>query len=78
MRTSLLAGLTTRGTSFLAAGAATALAGLLLGEREPAERRRGPDRAAAARALAAGRRPYRLSCTRVISPPRVPAGQTAR
>ena len=33
MRTSLLAGMTTRGTSFLTAGAATVLAGLLLGER---------------------------------------------
>jgi hypothetical protein len=31
---SLLAGLTIRGTSFLAAGIAAALAGLLLGERE--------------------------------------------
>ena len=33
MRSSLLAGLTTRGTSFLTAGAATVLAGLLLGTR---------------------------------------------
>jgi hypothetical protein len=33
MRTSLLAGMTTRGTSFLAAGAASAAAGWLLGER---------------------------------------------
>ena len=33
MRSSLLTGLTTRGTSFLTAGAATVLAGLLLGSR---------------------------------------------
>ena len=33
MRTSLLAGMTTRGTSFLAAGVAAAIAGYLLGER---------------------------------------------
>jgi uncharacterized protein (DUF58 family) len=77
MRSSLLSGLTTRGTSFLTAGAATILAGLLLGTRAllsvgvvlillPLFAR-----------LAAGRSRYRLGCTRSISPPRVPAGQTA-
>jgi uncharacterized protein (DUF58 family) len=77
MRSSLLTGLTTRGTSFLTAGAATVLAGLLLGSRPlisvgvtlivlPLLAR-----------LAAGRARYRLSCTRSISPARVPAGTTA-
>jgi uncharacterized protein (DUF58 family) len=77
MRSSLLAGLTTRGTSFLTAGAATILAGLLLGTRAlldvgvilivlPLLAR-----------IAAGRARYRLSCNRSISPSRVPAGHTA-
>jgi hypothetical protein len=77
MRSSLLTGLTTRGTSFLTAGAATVLAGLLLGSRVlmsvgvtlivlPLLAR-----------LAAGRARYRLSCTRSIIPSRVPAGTTA-
>ncbi|HUZ27132.1 MAG TPA: DUF58 domain-containing protein [Streptosporangiaceae bacterium] len=77
MRSSLLAGLTTRGTSFLAAGAATVLAGLLLGTRAllsvgvtlmvlPMLAR-----------VAAGRARYRLSCTRSITPARVPAGHIA-
>jgi uncharacterized protein (DUF58 family) len=78
MRTSLLAGVTTRGTSFIAAGFASALAGYLLGERgllcvgiallalpllAAAAARRGQDR---------------LGSSRYISPPRVPAGHTAR
>ena len=77
MRTSLLAGMTTRGTSFVAAGAASAIAGYLLGER-------GlfcvgiallalPLMAAAA----ARRGQYRLATSRTVSPPRVPAGHTA-
>jgi hypothetical protein len=77
MRSSLLTGLTTRGTSFLTAGAATVLAGLLLGAHAllsvgvvlivlPLLAR-----------LAAGRSRYRLSCTRTITPVRVQAGQTA-
>jgi hypothetical protein len=77
MRSSLLSGLTTRGTSFLTAGAATVLAGLLLGSRVllsvgvtlillPLMAR-----------LAAGRSRYRLSCTRSITPVRVPAGTAA-
>jgi uncharacterized protein (DUF58 family) len=77
MRSSLLTGLTTRGTSFLTAGAATILAGLLLGTRAllsvgvllialPLLAR-----------VAASRARYRLSCTRSISPTRVPAGHTA-
>jgi uncharacterized protein (DUF58 family) len=77
MRSSLLSGLTTRGTSFLTAGAATVLAGLLLGSRVllsvgvtlillPLMAR-----------LAAGRSRYRLSCTRSITPVRVPAETAA-
>ncbi|MDQ2875588.1 MAG: DUF58 domain-containing protein, partial [Actinomycetota bacterium] len=77
MRSSLLTGLTTRGTSFLTAGAATVLAALLLGSRIlisvgvtlivlPMLAR-----------LAAGRARYRLSCTRSINPVRVPAGTAA-
>jgi Protein of unknown function DUF58 len=77
MRSSLLTGLTTRGTSFLTAGGATVLAGLLLGSRIlisvgvtlivlPMLAR-----------LAAGRARYRLSCTRSINPMRVPAGTAA-
>jgi uncharacterized protein (DUF58 family) len=77
MRSSLLTGLTTRGTSFLTAGAATVLAGLLLGSHAllsvgvtlivlPLLAR-----------FAAGRSRYRLSCVRTITPSRVPAGYTA-
>jgi uncharacterized protein (DUF58 family) len=76
MRT-LLAGMTTRGTSFLAAGAASAVAGYLLGER-------GlfcVGIALLALPLLAGaairRAQYRLGTSRMLSPPRVPAGQTA-
>ena len=77
MRTSLFAGITTRGTSFLAAGVAATLAGYLLGER-------GllcvgiALLALPALALATARRAqYRLGSSRFISPPRVPAGHTA-
>jgi uncharacterized protein (DUF58 family) len=77
MRSSLLAGLTTRGTSFLTAGVATVLAGLLLGTHAllsvgvllialPLLAR-----------LSAGRARYRLSCVRSISPVHVPVGHTA-
>ena len=77
MRTSLLAGMTTRGTSFLAAGVASAIAGYLLGER-------GlfcVGIALLALPLLAGaaarRGQYRLATSRTVSPPRVPAGHTA-
>ena len=75
---SLLAGFTTRGKSFLAAGLAATLCGLVLGE--PALVRVGalvfvlP----LLSALAAGRTRYRLSCVRQVSPARVPAGQPVR
>jgi uncharacterized protein (DUF58 family) len=78
VRTSVLAGLTTRGSSFLAAGVAAAFAGYLLGERSLL----GVAIALIALPLltlfAARRAHYRLTCTRLITPPRVPAGSTAK
>jgi uncharacterized protein (DUF58 family) len=77
MRTSLLAGMTTRGTSFLAAGAASAAAGWLLGERGLFCI--GIALLALPLLAAAGARrgQYRLGTSRTITPPRVPAGHTA-
>jgi len=78
MRTSLLAGMTTRGTSFLAAGIASALAGYLLGERGLLCVGIALLSLPLLAAAAARRGQYRLSSSRIISPPRVPAGHTAR
>jgi uncharacterized protein (DUF58 family) len=75
---SLLAGFTTRGTSFLAAGLAAAVAGLALGERNLLSIGALLFILPLLSALAAGRARYRLSCTRQVSPARVPAGHTAR
>ena len=77
MRSSLLTGLTTRGTSFLTAGAATVLAGLLLGSRALVSVGVTLIVLPLLARLAAGRARYRLSCTRSISPARVAAGTTA-
>jgi uncharacterized protein (DUF58 family) len=74
---SWLAAFTTRGTSFLAAGAAAALAGLFLGERDLVSVGVFLLVLPLFSALAAGRARYRLSCVRSISPPRVAAGQGA-
>jgi uncharacterized protein (DUF58 family) len=74
---SLLAAFTTRGTSFLAAGVAAALAGLFLGERDLVSVGIFLLVLPLFSALAAGRARYRLSCVRSISPPRVAAGQSA-
>ena len=74
---SWLAAFTTRGTSFLAAGAAAALAGLFLNERDLVSVGILLLVLPLFSALAAGRARYRLSCVRSISPPRVAAGQTA-
>jgi uncharacterized protein (DUF58 family) len=72
---SLFSSLTTRGRSFMAAGAAAMVCGLAIPE---------PDliRVGAllvilplVSALIAGRSRYRLSCSRRLDPPRVPAGQ---
>jgi Protein of unknown function DUF58 len=73
---SLLAGFTTRGTSFLAAGLAAAIAGLALGERDLVSVGALLFILPLLSALAAGRARYRLSCTRQVSPARVPAGHT--
>ncbi|HEX4660708.1 MAG TPA: DUF58 domain-containing protein [Streptosporangiaceae bacterium] len=75
---SWLAAFTTRGTSFLAAGFAAAIAGLFLGERDLISVGVLLILLPLFSALAAGRARYRLSCTRSISPPRVAAGQTAQ
>jgi uncharacterized protein (DUF58 family) len=69
--------LTTRGTSFLTAGAATVLAGLLLGTRALLSVGVALIVLPLLARVAAGRARYRLSCTRSISPARVPAGHTA-
>ena len=72
-----LAGLTTRGRSFVAAGVASTMCALGLGERDLL--RVGVFLLALpAVALAVVYRTrYRLSCTRRLNPPRVPAGQAA-
>jgi uncharacterized protein (DUF58 family) len=77
MRTSLLAGMTTRGSSFLAAGVAAALTGYLLGERALLCVGVALMALPLLAAAAARRGQYRLSVSRIISPPRVPAGHTA-
>jgi uncharacterized protein (DUF58 family) len=77
MRTSLLAGMTTRGTSFLAAGAASAVAGYLLGERGLFCVGIALLALPLLAAAAIRRAQYRLGTSRALSPPRVHAGQTA-
>ena len=77
MRTSLLAGMTTRGNSFLAAGIAAALAGYLLGERGLLCVGIALVALPLLAAAAARRGQYRLGTSRYISPQRVPAGHTA-
>jgi uncharacterized protein (DUF58 family) len=77
MRTSLLAGMTTRGTSFLAAGAASAVAGYLLGERGLFCVGIALLALPLLAGVAARRGQYRLATSRIVSPPRVPAGHTA-
>ena len=71
----LFGSLTTRGRSFMAAGGAAMVCGLAIPE---------PDliRVGAllvilplVSTLIAGRSRYRLSCSRTLDPPRVPAGQ---
>ncbi len=78
MRTSFLAGLTTRGTSFLAAGIAAALAGYLLGERSLMCVGVALMALPLITVFATRRAHYRLTCARLISPPRIAAGGTAQ
>jgi uncharacterized protein (DUF58 family) len=75
---SWLAAFTTRGTSFLAAGLAATIAGLLLRERDLVSIGVLLLALPLFSALAAGRARYRLGCSRSITPKRVPAGQTAQ
>jgi uncharacterized protein (DUF58 family) len=76
MRT-ILGALTVRGRSFVAAGAAAVACGLLI--PEPDLVRIGAVLLALPllSAFGAGRARYRLSCTRSVSPARLPAGQSA-
>ncbi|MGH3292034.1 MAG: DUF58 domain-containing protein [Trebonia sp.] len=73
----LIGGLTVRGRSFVAAGAAAIVCGLLI--PEPDLVRIGALLLALPllSAFGAGRARYRLSCVRTVSPARLPAGQTA-
>jgi uncharacterized protein (DUF58 family) len=74
---SWLSGLTTRGTSFLAAGIAAAIAGAALSERSLLCVGVALIALPMFTVISARRARYRLSCTRIVSPPRVPAGNTA-
>jgi uncharacterized protein (DUF58 family) len=75
---SVLAGFTTRGTSFMAAGVAAGATGLLLGDSALISVGALLLVLPLLSALAAGRARYRLGCVRSIDPARVPAGHTAR
>ena len=74
---SLLAGITTRGRAFLAAGIAVGALGLGLGQRELVSLGGLLVFLPLLSALAAGRARYRVQCQRQIAPTRVPAGQAA-
>ncbi len=73
-----LAGLTTRGRSFLASGAAAATCAVLLGQRDLLRVAVLLAALPLAFAVVLGRARYRLALTRTISPQRVVAGSTAR
>jgi uncharacterized protein (DUF58 family) len=73
-----LSGLTTRGRSFLAAGIASALCALLLGQRDLLRVGALLVALPIGCALVLGRARYRLALTRTITPARVAAGGTAR
>jgi uncharacterized protein (DUF58 family) len=77
MRTSLIAGMTTRGASFLTAGIVAALIGYLLGERGLLCVGVGLIALPLFAAFAARRGQFRLAIGRSIMPPRVPIGHTA-
>ncbi|MFI7597723.1 DUF58 domain-containing protein [Actinoplanes sp. NPDC049681] len=73
-----LRGMTTRGRSFLAAGAAAAVSAVILGEKDLL---RVAILLAALPLLAAayvGRSRYKLACTRSLEPGRAPVGSSAR
>jgi uncharacterized protein (DUF58 family) len=73
-----LAGLTTRGRSFLAAGAAAGVCALLLGQRDLLRVALLLIAIPLGCAVVLGRSRYRLALTRTINPPRVIAGSVAR
>ena len=73
----ILSGLTTRGRSFLAAGVASAVCALILGERDLLRVAVFLLALPAVALLVVHRTRYRLACTRRLDPPRVPVGQAA-
>jgi uncharacterized protein (DUF58 family) len=77
MRTSLLAGMTTRGICFLSAGVVSVLLGLVLGERGLLSVGVALLALPLLAAVAARRGQYRLATSRTITPARVPIGNTA-
>lgn len=77
MRTSPLAGLTTRGICFLTAGFVAALLGYLLGERGLLSVGVALIALPLLSVAAARSGQYRLVASRIITPPRVPIGHTA-
>jgi uncharacterized protein (DUF58 family) len=72
-----LSGLTTRGRCLLAAGAAAALCGLALGERDLLRVATFLVALPLVAAAVVARTRFRLSCSRSVAPSRVPAGQPA-
>src|SRR5258708_9894841 len=74
---SMLAGFTTRGRAFVAAGAAAGVLGLGLGQRTLVSIGGVLIIRRVLSVLAASRTRYRISWARAISPARVPAGHTS-
>jgi uncharacterized protein (DUF58 family) len=72
-----LSGLTTRGRCLLAAGIAAALCGFALGERDLLRVAIFLIALPLVAAAVVARTRFRLSCSRSLAPPRVPAGQAA-
>jgi uncharacterized protein (DUF58 family) len=77
LRTSLFAGMTTRGICFLSAGGVSVLLGYVLSERGLISVGVALIALPVLAAVAARRSQYRLSTSRTISPARVPIGHTA-
>jgi uncharacterized protein (DUF58 family) len=75
---SALAGLTTRGRSFLAAGVAAMVAALVLGQPDVFRVGVLVTALPLVSLVVASRTRYRLACTRLLDPRRVPAGSPAR
>ncbi len=73
-----LSGLTTRGRSFLAAGIALVVCALILGERDLLRVGVFLMALPLVAVLIVVRTRYRIACTRVLDPARVPAGRAAR